>query len=189
MNEHIARIFSQLKIIKNVIETADAYETRKQINMLERIASRFFEDTSYAELIADAEEANEELIENDSQDEDTENHIFDLLSIAIENMENELKVFGLPGKQDPKIGHSVTINNQHHIHQSQTVTVELLKEALRYSLTGQQLKEVEDIVKNEKDPARAKSKVVDKLASFGSNVLSNVLASVITNPHLITSIF
>ena len=188
MNDVITTIFEQLNSSKRKVEKADCYEMRIEIQFLERIVTRYFQKSSYAEILVDAEESNEELIE-DEDDEVLEDHVKGLILMLIENMKRELTVFGLQNKDDPKIGKSITIHNQHTTNQSQTVNIELFKEIIKDSLTGKQMKELSDIVKEEKNSDRVVPKIVNKLKSFGENVASNIVASLITNPHIYTSLF
>jgi len=75
--------------------------------------------------------------------------------------------------------------NQHQLQtQSQEIAINIFLEAIKYELTGKQLKEIKAIITEEPEPEKAKSKVMEKLKSFGENVLSNIVANVITNPSI-----
>ncbi|HEY9001924.1 MAG TPA: hypothetical protein VIM89_11270 [Mucilaginibacter sp.] len=189
MNEIITSILRQLENIEEAVEEGDCYDIRAEIHLLGRIIERFFKKSSYEGVLNDADEDNEDLIDKEGRDKDLEKHVKHLVFMIIENMREELKVFGLPGNNDLKIDKSITINNQHTLSQNQTLNISLLKEVLQDSLTGKQYKELTEIVKEEKDTKKASSKIVEKLKSFGSDVASNIVASLITNPHLIIGLF
>jgi hypothetical protein len=83
----------------------------------------------------------------------------------------------------------IIINN--NINQSQNQTQEIMYkifvECIKDELTGKQLKEIEKIIEEYREtPEIAKLTIIDKLKSFGENVLSNILANIITNPNIYT---
>lgn len=70
--------------------------------------------------------------------------------------------------------------------QSQSLVIEIFLEAIKDELTGKQQKEIREILEEHKDdPEKAKTKIVHKLASFGTGVLSSIVGNIITNPNLI----
>lgn len=69
---------------------------------------------------------------------------------------------------------SISISNSNQ--QEQSIEVQVIYEALRKSLTGEQLDEIKELVKNKAD----KKSIKEKLLSFGSDVLSNILATLIS---------
>lgn len=83
---------------------------------------------------------------------------------------------------------SVIINNQlsqtQNQEQSQTMVFEALIKALRDDMSGKQLTELSDIAKSDEEVAVKKERFVEKIKSFGSDVASNVLAGLITNPEV-----
>lgn len=83
----------------------------------------------------------------------------------------------------------VTINNSNSQSQSQeqqqnqNLVLEIFVEAIKDELTGRQQKEIKAILEeHEAEPEETKNKIIEKLKSFGSDVVSNVLANIITNP-------
>ena len=52
----------------------------------------------------------------------------------------------------------------------------------KHEITGKQLKELKAIAQEEKDSTKAKHKILEKIRSFSSDVLSNIVANIITNP-------
>lgn len=99
-----------------------------------------------------------------------------LLNSIISEIEN----LGFPSKKDFKIDKSVNVNVSQH----QTIEMNFVKETLKNELTGKQFEELQAIVKKEKDPENAKTKLAKKLQDFGVNVTSNIISSLLTNPTL-----
>ena len=94
-------------------------------------------------------------------------------------------------KKDVKVQQTKGINIQNNISntntqsqkQSQQQTIEILIKALEDQLTISQVKEIKQVVAEEKgNLEKAKPKVIDKVKAFGENVASNILANIITNP-------
>lgn len=93
-------------------------------------------------------------------------------------------------KQSPKgistLGTVVNVHQtqQQEQNQSQKIAINIFLEAIKDELTGKQLKELNAIVSKEPEPENARSKVIEKLKSFGENVLTNIMANIITNPAI-----
>jgi len=84
-------------------------------------------------------------------------------------------------------GGDIIVNNSNTVNQTQNTTVQyaFFIESIKNELTGRQLQELKDILEQHKDtPETAKSKIIEKLTSFGSNVLASILANVVTNPNI-----
>ncbi|WP_315544057.1 hypothetical protein [Capnocytophaga leadbetteri] len=89
---------------------------------------------------------------------------------------NEIKEKSLDG---------ITINNtQNNIqNNTQQVILNIFIEAIRDEITGKELKELKGIMKDyEKNPEKTKSTLLEKIKGFGKDVLSNIMANIITNP-------
>ncbi|MGP1544743.1 MULTISPECIES: peptide chain release factor 1 [Prevotella] len=83
------------------------------------------------------------------------------------------------------INNNISNTNTQSQQQSQQQTIEILVKALEDQLSVTQLKEIKQIVEEEKgDLEKAKPKLIDKIKSFGENVASNILANIITNPAI-----
>lgn len=93
---------------------------------------------------------------------------------------------GLPKPKIDKM--SAVINNNNNMSQSQKQTQEIaitiFLESIKDELTGRQIKEIKEIMDQEDDINQAKPKIIEKLKSFGGDVLSNVIANIITNPTI-----
>lgn len=82
---------------------------------------------------------------------------------------------------------TTTINNTNTQaqNQAQTIAVELFLEAIKDDLTGRQIKELKEVVATSNgDLQKAKPGIIEKLKSFGTDVTSNVVANLITNPAI-----
>ena len=83
-------------------------------------------------------------------------------------------------KQTPPSAVTVNINQS----QTQNQEINLFIEAISDELTGKQYKELQSIAQEESNPDPLKQKIVEKLKSFGGDVLSNIVANIITNPSV-----
>ncbi|WP_454982013.1 hypothetical protein [Capnocytophaga granulosa] len=93
-----------------------------------------------------------------------------------EEPENEIK-----GKSSD----GITINNNQNNTQNNTqqIILNIFIDAIRDEITGKELKELKEIMKNyEKNPEETKSTLLEKIKGFGKDVLSNIMANIITNP-------
>ncbi|UZD21155.1 hypothetical protein [Algoriphagus halophytocola] len=59
------------------------------------------------------------------------------------------------------------------------INIEIVKESLKNELTKEQIEEVMQVLKE-----KGKSGVIQKLKNFGSDVLANVMAGILSNPAL-----
>lgn len=80
---------------------------------------------------------------------------------------------------------NVTIHNENSQsqHQEQTMAVDLFIEAIKDDLTGRQIKELKAVVaESGNDLEKARPNIIAKLKEFGTNVASNIVANILTNP-------
>ncbi|WP_321479706.1 peptide chain release factor 1 [uncultured Bacteroides sp.] len=84
------------------------------------------------------------------------------------------------------IDKSIKINVSQNQHQSQEqiLAIAVFIESIKDELTGKQQKELKGIINEEPDPVKAKTKVLDKIKSFGLDVTSNIIANIVTNPAI-----
>lgn len=78
----------------------------------------------------------------------------------------------------------VNVNQSQSQSQQQSLAIDIFIEAIKDELTGKQLKEIKEIMEKESDPIQAKTKIIDKIKSFGSGLASNIIANIITNPAI-----
>lgn len=96
---------------------------------------------------------------------------------------------GLPEhKIEKSPGVSLTVTQ--HQNQTQEIAISIYLESIKDELTGRQMNEIKEIlkeIKDIKDISIAKPQVIEKLKSFGGDVLSNIIANIITNPTILAS--
>lgn len=83
----------------------------------------------------------------------------------------------------------VTINVSQTQQQSQTIAIDIFLEAIKDEIPGKYFKEIKVIANEEKDPVKAKSRILDKVKSFGEDVLSNIVSNIITDPTIWNCLF
>jgi len=102
----------------------------------------------------------------------------------LESMISELKLLGIPSKQDVKIDKSITVsvNQEQSQKQTQTQTIQIFLESIKDEITGKQLKELQELLNSEQDIKKARSLILSKLKDFGIDICSNIIANILTNP-------
>ncbi|MDN3722753.1 hypothetical protein QRD02_00035 [Aequorivita sp. SDUM287046] len=93
----------------------------------------------------------------------------------------ELEIFGEPEKVNSEKS-EITINLSQN--QNQTINITLLISALEDELTISQLSEVNELMKADEPKSVKKVKIIEKIKTFGSDVASNILANILTNPNI-----
>jgi hypothetical protein len=115
---------------------------------------------------------------NSAKSETTE-----LLNGLIENLKN----FGFPKeRENPNNGVVVSVNQSNKQSQSTQVSIsfEFFIEVLRGELRTSEIEDIKEILESNLDPKEKKKSFVDKIKSFGSDVASNILADLLTNPEV-----
>lgn len=81
--------------------------------------------------------------------------------------------------KDKQPSTNITINN------TQKVVLNLFTESIKDEITGNDYKALKEILKNyEREPEKTKLKLIEKLKSFGNDVLTNIIANIMTNPNI-----
>lgn len=107
-------------------------------------------------------------------------HIFDKMLAILQSCLDMPQVVRVA--KDPSIlDKSINVNVNQTQSQQQSQSLDVLMDIIKDELTGKQYKEIRDIVKTESNLASAKSKLVDKIKSFGMDVASNIIANIITS--------
>lgn len=100
----------------------------------------------------------------------------------------DLQDFGIPRSNSSRKSNGVNVNINQHNHQNQTTNVninlELFIDAIKDELKGGQVKELKGILDGNEEPEQKKKSLIDKIKSFRSDVASNILANVLTNPQV-----
>lgn len=80
----------------------------------------------------------------------------------------------------------IAVNQHNHQNQTNSVIIQLdvLVEILKDELKGVQIKELKSILESSVSSEEKKKSFVDKIKSFGSDVASNILANLLTNPQV-----
>ena len=86
----------------------------------------------------------------------------------------------------PKVNEKITAQNYIAITQSQEQSQEMniFLYVLKESLSIEQYNELKDILQKSDNVDVAKPKIIDKLKSFGESIMSNIIASLITNSSI-----
>lgn len=79
-------------------------------------------------------------------------------------------------------GVNVNVTQSQQQTQQQSQSVQLFLEAIKDELTGKQQKELESLAKEELPEDEKRTKIIDKITSFGSDVAANIIANIVTNP-------
>lgn len=102
---------------------------------------------------------------------------------TIQGFIHDLENFGLPElKTDKKSGISISVNQNQS--QSQSVALNIILDSIKDELSGSQVRQIEEIINGNDKPDDKRKKIFDKIKSFGSDVASNVIANLLTNPAL-----
>lgn len=101
----------------------------------------------------------------------------------------EVKALGIPTQRTASdksvnVNTTVTQNQEQRQSQQQDVIIKILLEAAKDELTGKQRKELLAIAEETLDPQEARKSIFAKLKEFGGDVAANIVANIITNPHV-----
>lgn len=102
-------------------------------------------------------------------------------SEVIKGFMSDLTNFGLPAPR--VVEKSSEINISVNQHQNQTVKLKVIFDVINDELTEKQVKEIEEVL-NGPESENKKLKIVEKLKNFGSDVATNIVASILTNPSM-----
>lgn len=97
----------------------------------------------------------------------------------------EIETYGLPEKNDKKQennGLNIVVNQTNS--QQMTVSLNIFLSALQDELNGKQFKEIKGIIDSSEDAEPKKKKIIEKFKSFGIDVMTNIIANILTNPQI-----
>lgn len=87
-------------------------------------------------------------------------------------------------KLEKNNGTQITINN------SQQISINVFTEIIKDEVTGKEYRELKELLKQyEKEPEKTKPKLNERIKKLGNDVLANIVASVLTNPTIISGMF
>ena len=102
-----------------------------------------------------------------------------------EGLCKEIERFDVPIKNDNKENQNFHFNIVQTQSQQTKINLSLLIESIQEELKGSQLKELQTIIDDKTiEPQKKKTKILETLKKFGSDVASNILANILTNPSL-----
>ena len=89
------------------------------------------------------------------------------------------------GKDAINVTTNINNTNRQSQTQEQSLAVELFVEAIKDDITGRQLKDLKAVIAEaDNDLEKARPGIIAKLKEFGSNVVSNIVANLLTNPTI-----
>lgn len=93
----------------------------------------------------------------------------------------EIKELGLPiVKESNRIGNQINISNN--------INISIIIETLKQELSGKQISDLRSAYENGGNAEEKKNNVLAVLKKFGSDVASNILANILTNPVIFSSL-
>ena len=139
---------------------------------------------------------NETIIEHLSEIESTSMYGGDYKESAkrdskqlLESLIKDLERFGLeepPKESGVKELVKVDVNQTNNQTQSTNISfnIEIIMDVLKGELRTSEIDELKEILDSSDEPKVKKKRFVDKIKSFGSDVASNILANLLTNPQV-----
>ena len=108
----------------------------------------------------------------------------------IDSVIEEVQTIGLPQPASKAVSGDITINNTQSQtqNQEQNIVIEIFLDAIKDELNGRQRKEILAIAENAENPKEAHKSIVEKLKEFGIDISANIVANVLTNPTVWSSL-
>lgn len=168
MEQSIKDVLKELKNDNPVIRTKDTSDTEnKAIEKL--LTFKIISQNGYqVKLTSRGYKFIDELITTDKSLEDF--NFSEPITMSITNTFNQ-----------PNIG-QVNQNTTNSV--LEEMNVKVVVESLKEELSKEQLAEIQNIIEIYKESTELKIKMSEKLRSFGLDVVSNVVAGILTNPSL-----
>jgi hypothetical protein len=106
----------------------------------------------------------------------------------LENIIKDLENFGVPVSIKPSEDKSVKLHVNQSSNQTQTTSVsvgiELIFDVIKGELRNSEIEQLKEILDSKEDVKTKKKNFIEKIKSFGSDVSSNILANLLTNPQV-----
>lgn len=105
----------------------------------------------------------------------------------LQGLIDDISDFGVLKKnKHSENGVSILVNQNNSQIQSTTIQIqlELIIESLNQGLSEVQIQALKEILESNLEPKEKKKSFVNKIKSFGSDVASNILANLLTNPEV-----
>ena len=108
----------------------------------------------------------------------------------INSVIEEVQTIGLPQPAFKTVSGDITINNTQNQtqNQEQIIIIEIFLDAIKDELNGKQRKELLAIAENAENPKEVHKRIVEKLKGFGIDISANIVANVLTNPTVWSSL-
>lgn len=108
----------------------------------------------------------------------------------INSVIEEVQTIGLPQPAFKTVSGDITINNTQNQtqNQEQNIIIEIFLDAIKDELNGKQRKELLAIAENAENPKEVHKRIVEKLKKFGIDISANIVANVLTNPTVWSSL-
>lgn len=109
--------------------------------------------------------------------------------ILLESLMLDIQKFGLEeSKKRDADTDKIHVNVNQHNSQAQTtnvnISLEILLDSFKGELRNSEIEELKEILESEDAPKAKKKNFFNKIKSFGSDVASNILANILTNPQV-----
>ena len=89
------------------------------------------------------------------------------------------------GKDAINVTTTINNTNSQSQNQEQSLAIDLFIDAIKDDLTGRQIKELKTVVADaDNDLQKARPGIITKLKEFGTDVASNIVANILTNPMI-----
>ena len=108
----------------------------------------------------------------------------------INSVIEEVQTIGLPQPASKTVSGDITINNTQNQtqNQEQIIIIEIFLDAIKDELNGKQRKELLAIAENAENSKEVHKRIVEKLKEFGIDISANIVANVLTNPTVWSSL-
>lgn len=104
----------------------------------------------------------------------------------LESIISDIQHFGIVQFIEDNIKDTISVNVNQHNEQNQStqvsINLEYIIEVLKGELRTSEIDELKEILDADMEMKEKKKSFVDKIKSFGSDVASNILANILTNP-------
>jgi hypothetical protein len=101
---------------------------------------------------------------------------------------SDIEHFGLPQIIESKQGEKLSVNVHQQNNQNQStsvnINIDIILDVLKGELRNSEIEEVKEILESHDETKVKKKKFIEKIKSFGSDVASNILANILTNPTI-----
>ncbi|HNS42665.1 MAG TPA: hypothetical protein PKN22_07890, partial [Taishania sp.] len=108
--------------------------------------------------------------------------------LLIESLIKDIERFGLekpePTEKESFIRVDVNQTNQQTQSTTVSINIEFILEILKGELRNSEIEELKEILDSSDKPKEKKNRFIEKIKSFGSDVASNILANLLTNPQV-----